>query len=241
MPFFRAASSPASGFSTTAISVNYVASPQAGELLIAHIVISATATPSFTAVPTGWTLILKTDEIAPTPKFSMATYHKYATGSETGSVSWTAAASSNYITTMTAWGSPAAASPIDAAAGGHGNATGTANVNVTAPTATPSATGGRTLRLYGEYMSGGVAPGVVLTLPGGISSRYNSGAGSPTVVSNIGGGDEPAATTFGVAVGTLAAVGHASDPSDLWMWGAQTVVLKPGPPAVADLVGAVGA
>lgn len=122
--------------SATSVVLPYPAGVTAGELLIAHIAHSNATAPSTN--PGGWTLILAQNNDG--GGASGAMWYKIATGSETGSVTFTTSATAGRVTgIMERWTGIDTATPIDAPAAGASTGIQTAFTSPSISTATAGA------------------------------------------------------------------------------------------------------
>lgn len=102
--------------SAASVVLPYPAGVTAGELLVAHITHSQPTAPNTN--PGGWTLI-DTQDNASGAGPSVAMWYKWATGSETGSVTFTTSATVGRVTgIMERWSGVDPTTPIDAPAAG---------------------------------------------------------------------------------------------------------------------------
>lgn len=75
----------APGGNTGTLTITKPSSTASGDFLIAAITFNGGTGTSFTTVPTGWTLIRRTDS---STQVGMATYYKVAGGSEPANYAW---------------------------------------------------------------------------------------------------------------------------------------------------------
>ncbi len=223
---FRSAATANTGNSTaTSITVNKPAGVVAGDVMIAVLTV-ATGSNVAIAAPSGWALILRTDE---STNIATASYYKVATASEPTSYQWgfsgtgspfgAAGGISDYVGVHNV-------SPINASAG---QANGSASTSVVTPAITTTAPAALVIRAHGVRV--GSATPATIAPPTGTSERWE--------VSNSANSIGRTAETADALQATAGGTGTATATADVSVTNAtQTIALAPAPEP--ELVGMVG-
>jgi MSHA biogenesis protein MshQ len=181
------ASSPVSS-----ITVNAPAGIAAGDVMLAQVVIRGGTSAVVGSVPTGWTLVLRTNRGT---ALAQAVYVKVTGASEPASYTWTFSPNARATAAIAAYRGVDNDVPVNASAG-QGNA---ASATVTAPAVTTTVANTRVVSFFGAA-NGNLS----FTPPAGTVERYDVGAGTgagPNGAS-VSSADADAAA---VAAGTVAA------------------------------------
>jgi MSHA biogenesis protein MshQ len=198
---FVAASNATTGSSAATISVAKPAGIAANDLLLAQ-VRDTQGTGVTIATPAGWTKINQTNNSS---NFGQAIYYKVATGSEPASYSWSASPADKLGASILAFRGISTSTPINVFGG---QATAGKQTSVTAPSVTTTVANTMLVALFG---SDGGSPAI--TLPGSLTSAYNSSGSAALGVSGAAGYTvKAAAGATGTYSATLSqsieAVGH---------------------------------
>lgn len=152
-PTLRASTNNASSVADTSPIGNRPAGISAGDALYACVWLCATSVPTITSAPSGWTLL---DMIVTSGSNArMAIYWKIATGSELPTWSWGLSAASPWIVQVACVQNPGdLVTPTDVS----GISANVSNVNVFAPTLSPTLANGLMLGFFGTRAATTFAP-----------------------------------------------------------------------------------
>lgn len=193
---FVSASTANPNATSTTISVTAPASLQAGDLLVATIVV---ADPALTFTqPSGWTLVAGVTNPASTGAGGMTQMvaYKFATAAEPASYSWTISSSTKSTAAIVAYREVDRSAPFNAVGV---TVTTTASTTVTAPTVTTTVPATMVLRVLG--IDAGAAD--TISAPPGTTSRASaSSQANPGTTLQIADATQAAAGATGVATGT---------------------------------------
>ena len=209
----------APGGSTGTLTITKPSSTTSGDFLIAAITFNGGTGTSFTTVPTGWTLVRRTDS---TTQVGMATYYKVAGGSEPASYAW---AINNGSSTPRMSGGIIrytginTSTPVDVHGDNDGN-----NDTPIAPSVTTTQTNDRVITFFG------VDNDETFSTPASTTERYD-------ITNSDNSGPGSAADDFiQASIGSTGTKTSDNSGSSNDQWVAQTIALKE---AVVDVTAPV--
>ncbi|MDP9479045.1 MAG: hypothetical protein M3R38_25765, partial [Actinomycetota bacterium] len=227
---FRSSSTANTGNTTaSSITINKPTGVAAGDLLLAFLTVAA-GSNAVIAPPSGWTLVLRTNDGTAT---AGASYYKVAGASEPTSYQWGfSGTGSPYGAAggISAYTGVANATPLDASVG---QAFSTASTSLTSPAVLTSVADTLVIRVYGTRIISDTP--TAITPPSGTAERYE-------VDNSVPGGATRTAETADAAQAAAGDTGTATAASSLSVtYVSQTIVLRPAdvtPPGAPTGLGA---
>jgi MSHA biogenesis protein MshQ len=193
--FVAASTTPSlSSSGVSSLTIDKPAAVATGDLMLAQLSIRGGSDPSFSVVPSGWTLVIRTRGGS---NVTQAIYRKIATASESASFQWSFSPSDRAAIALVVYRGVDATTPVEASAG---QADASSSSSITAPTVTTLGASREVVRFYASANGG-----ATITVPGGVTQRYatrSTGAGPNGVAIIAGSAGQPAAGSSGAAVAT---------------------------------------
>lgn len=211
---------------TSTISVNQPANVVAGDVMIATVASTQTASGQTITPPAGWTQIRNQASTAGAQGIRHASYYRVVpAGGELGPYAWTLVGGARSTSaSISAWRGVDTTTPVDVSAQQNGGSV--SGATETAPTVTTTAGNARVIRAYAHRGPSNNPPQMTLSFPTPTGHILAAGSRSFSNVHAQYAKTQAAAGAAGTATSTCA--------SSCTQWVAHTIALKAGNAVAAD-------